>query len=156
MHLYNCSVHGQQTIPTRRGSRPPKKRYAKGGAAAVEFALVAPLFLALLGGVIAYGGYIWTAHTVQQLANNAARAAVAGLTDAERRAFAEECVEADVAALAGFMDDHVTVATQRRGRAFTVSVDYDGASNPFLAFGALVPMPESRITRRASALVGGY
>jgi Flp pilus assembly protein TadG len=154
--MYNLGVYSAQTTHTRRKSKPLMKRSAKSGAAAVEFALVAPLFLALLGGVIAYGGYIWTAHTVQQLANNAARAAVAGLTDAERKAFAEECVDADVAALAGFMDDHVNVATQRRGRAFTVSVEYDGASNPFLAFGALVPLPEPRITRRASALVGGY
>lgn len=128
----------------------------KGGAAAVEFALVAPLFLALLGGVVAYGGYMWTAHTVQQVANNAARAAVAGLTDSERRAFAEDCVEDDVAALAGFMTDHITVATERRGRAFTVTIDYDGSSNPFLAFAGLIPTPEPRITRRASALVGGF
>jgi hypothetical protein len=59
-----------------------------GGATAVEFAIVAPVLLMLLFGILVYGGYFLMSHSVQQLANDAARAAVGGMTDAERQQLA--------------------------------------------------------------------
>src|SRR5690606_41507901 len=57
-------------------------------SSAVEFALIAPVFLLLVFGALAYGIYFVAAHAVQQLAADAARAAVAGLTGTERTALA--------------------------------------------------------------------
>lgn len=42
-------------------------------AAAVEFALLAPIFLALLFGVIEYSGVLWTMQALQQAAIDGAR-----------------------------------------------------------------------------------
>ena len=48
------------------------------GAAIVEMALVLPLLLALLMGILVYGQYFMLAHNVQQAANDGARAAMRG------------------------------------------------------------------------------
>jgi len=54
------------------------------GASAVEFALLTPVFLLMLLGMLAYGIYFGAANSVQQLTADAARIAVAGLNEAER------------------------------------------------------------------------
>ncbi|MBL8581266.1 MAG: pilus assembly protein, partial [Rhizobiaceae bacterium] len=51
---------------------------------AVEFAIIAPVFILVLFGLIAYGIYFGASHSVQQLAADAARTAVAGLNAEER------------------------------------------------------------------------
>lgn len=71
------------------------------GVAMVEFALVAPLMLLILFGIIAYGGYFWRAHALQQLANDAARGAIAGLTPTERASLARDSVADEIQGLAG-------------------------------------------------------
>ena len=63
---------------------------SRAASAAVEFAIVGPVLLLLMSGIFTYGGYFLTAHTVQQLANDAARASIAGLDDTERLALARE------------------------------------------------------------------
>ena len=66
--------------------KPPKGfARSKRGGAALEFAIVAPVLMMLLLGIFVYGGYFLVAHTTQQLANDAARAAAewtAGALDA--------------------------------------------------------------------------
>lgn len=52
---------------------------------AIEFALVAPVLLLLLFGIIGYGYILGVYHGVQQIAAEAARASVSGLNDTERR-----------------------------------------------------------------------
>ncbi|RVD33089.1 pilus assembly protein, partial [Mesorhizobium sp. M4A.F.Ca.ET.020.02.1.1] len=49
------------------------------GTTAVEFAMLAPLFILLLLGMVAYGIYFGASHSVQQIAADAARTAIAGL-----------------------------------------------------------------------------
>jgi Flp pilus assembly protein TadG len=46
---------------------------ASGGAAIIEFALVAPMFLALVFGTIEYGRLLWTKQALQQTAIAGAR-----------------------------------------------------------------------------------
>src|SRR5690606_40197902 len=53
------------------------------GAAAVEFAIVGPVFFLLLAGMIVYGGWFWMAHSVQAAVSEGARAAIAGLDRSE-------------------------------------------------------------------------
>ena len=63
-----------------------------GGAVAVEFAIIGPMLILLLLGIMVYGGYFLMAHSVQQLANDAARAALGGLSDSERQQLAANCL----------------------------------------------------------------
>ena len=51
---------------------------------AIEFAILAPVFLLMLTGMMAYGIYFGAANSVQQIAADAARTAIAGLNEAER------------------------------------------------------------------------
>jgi Flp pilus assembly protein TadG len=46
------------------------------GTAIIEMALLLPLFLMLLLGILIYGQYFLLAHSVQQAANDGARAAI--------------------------------------------------------------------------------
>jgi len=55
------------------------------GTSAIEFAMLAPLFILLLLGMVAYGIYFGASHSVQQIAADAARTAIAGLNQTERR-----------------------------------------------------------------------
>ncbi len=47
-------------------------------ASAVEFAMLLPLFLVLVFGIVVFGAYFTMVHGVQQLAAEAARSSVAG------------------------------------------------------------------------------
>ena len=63
------------------------------GVAAIEFAIVLPVFLTLAMGIITYGLYFGAAHSTAQLAADAARASVAGLSDSERTLIAQQHIE---------------------------------------------------------------
>jgi Flp pilus assembly protein TadG len=52
---------------------PRKLRRAQDGAVAVEFALVAPMFLALLFGTFEFGRALWVQQALQQIAISGAR-----------------------------------------------------------------------------------
>jgi len=54
------------------------RRKDQRGAAAVEFALVLPIFIFLVFGIIQYGFYFWTAETANSAAREAARRVVVG------------------------------------------------------------------------------
>lgn len=54
------------------------------GGAAVEFAILAPVYILMLAGMLAYGLYFGAAHSLQQLAADAARVSISGLDSAER------------------------------------------------------------------------
>ena len=67
---------------TRRRLREKKRAYR--GAAAVEFALIAPLFLLLLAGVIEFGQAFRIEHMLSMATRRAARSAiVTGSTSAD-------------------------------------------------------------------------
>ena len=53
------------------------------GVAAVEFALVAPIFLLIIAGIIVFGFYFAIQVAVTEAASEGARLSVAGLTAAE-------------------------------------------------------------------------
>ena len=111
----------------------------KDGSAAIEFAVLGPLLTMMLLGVMAYGGCFWMSHSIQQLANDAARSAVGGLSTAERQSLAQ-----------------ATLSESEAGQTITVSIAYDASASVFWAMRGLVPMPPSTIVRKASIQLGGY
>src|SRR5262245_33302235 len=101
----------------------------KSGASALEFALVIPIFLTLVFGTIVYGAYFASLGIVHQIAAEAARATVTGLTDAERQSLATQRAAALVASYGALLNTAtVTVqatATSAGSFAVTVSQQFD-------------------------------
>lgn len=129
------------------------------GASAVEFALVLPVFVMVMLGIIAYGIYFGATHSVQQLAADAARASVAGLSDPERVSIANRHVTENARQYALLDVSHVRVeAGPLAGDAtrFRVAVTYDAGSLPIWAIGPILPLPSRTIERVAVIKRGGY
>lgn len=128
------------------------------GASAVEFALVLPLFLAIVFGIVVFGCYLTMVHGVQQLAAEAARTSVAGLSDSERKSLATSYVASNVSTYPLLDAALVSVtAAPSTGAAhvYTVTVRYDGSSN-FVFSLPFVPSPPFPITRSAAIPNGGF
>ena len=120
------------------------------GAAAVEFALVGPVFILLLVGMIVYGAWFWMAHSVQSAVSEGARAAIAGLDAAERGHLAREVVEAQLKDLGLKAADAVVGVRAEPGR-FRVEVAYDAGGHPLMALSPLT-VPPPRTIRRAAVI----
>lgn len=118
------------------------------GASAVEFALVAPLFVLLLCGICVYAVWFLLAITVQSLAVESARASLAGLDDAERRSLAVAWVQSR-APEAGLSPDKVTHSVEIADDGTRVTVRFDAADHPVMALKNLIPSPPSVIERTA-------
>lgn len=125
------------------------------GASVVEFALVAPFLTMLLVGIMTYGGYFWTAHSVQQLANDSARAAIAGLDAEERQEIAEATLAAGLAHHPFLDPDRAGVTVMEAAEGVAVSVTFD-ASESFIFLFDFIPMPPPVIDRQAAVRLGGY
>jgi Flp pilus assembly protein TadG len=128
----------------------------RAGAAAVEFAIVGPILLMLLLGILVYGGYFLMAHSVQQLANDSARAALGGLTDDERKQLASNTLANELPTY-GFLNPKlVQLAYADQSQVMTVNISYDASASPLWAISGMIPMPSSAIVKSASVQVGGY
>jgi Flp pilus assembly protein TadG len=106
-------------------------------------------------GMVTYGGYFLTAHTVQQLANDAARAAIAGLDDDERLMLARESASASLASQAFMRGQLSRLEVNRSGATMAVSVTYDAREDVYWSFDSLVPVPSPDISRTATIRLGG-
>lgn len=127
---------GEAALALARGER---------GAAIVEMALVLPLLLALLMGILVYGQYFMLAHNVQQAANDGARAAIVGLDAADRSAVASRAVARSLDAIGG---TH-SVAVSETSEAITVAVAYTAPQGSLLR-SSFVPAPDDVIRARAT------
>ena len=127
------------------------------GTAAIEFAIVGPVLILLVMGMLSYGGYFWLAHSIQQTANDSARAAVAGLNASERQSLAQATMTTDLANSDALAASHATLTVDSSdSTAIAVTVSYDASSTPYFALNKLLPMPSSTITRTATVKLGGY
>jgi Flp pilus assembly protein TadG len=132
---------------------------ARDGAIAVEFAILAPVFLLMVFGIVMYGSYLAVVHGVQQLAAEAARSSVAGLSESERRALANAYVTGNVAAYPLILPAHLTVTAATStsdANVFVVTVNYDASSMFIYALPSFVPRPPGAIVRSAAIPRGGY
>jgi Flp pilus assembly protein TadG len=132
---------------------------AADGASALEFAVVLPVFLLVVFGILTYGIYFGSAHSVEQLAADAARASVAGLSDAERVEIATQHVANNAPDYPLLSPNRITVeagASQTDPSQFRVSVRFDARDLPIWVMSGFVPMPGRIIERTSVVKRGGY
>jgi len=128
------------------------------GTSAVEFAIVAPLLLLLLFGMVAYGIYLGASHSIQQIAADAARTAVAGLDEKERVSLADGYIEhnagaypfVDLSKLTLDIRDNPTDANE-----FTVAIRYDAHELPIWHLLRDLPLPGMTIRHSSTIRIGG-
>jgi Flp pilus assembly protein TadG len=130
----------------------------KSGASAIEMALVFPLFLIVLLGIVAYGIYFGAAHSVQQLAADAARASVAGLNSQERVTLTETYIANNASKYALLDPDNISITaapSSSNANDFVVTVSYDASQLPIWNLASFVPLPAQRIERVSVIRRGG-
>lgn len=128
------------------------------GSSAVEFAMLLPVFLTIVFGIVVFGSYLAVIHGVQQLAAEAARSSVAGMTEAERSSLASTYVTNNAGTYPLILPAKLTTAaatSASNANVFVVTVNYD-ASTMFIYSLPFVPKPATLITRSASIPYGGF
>lgn len=144
---------------TRMATRLMDLGRRKDGATAVEFAIIIPVFLMIVFGIITFGAYLSVVHSVQQLAAEAARASVGGLSDAERVTLAEANIRNHVGAYLLIEPARLVVeqaTTDIATSTFTVKLRYDAADMFIFSLPRFVPMPPPLVVRSAAIQRGGY
>ena len=125
------------------------------GASAVEFALISPLLLLMLAGIVDYGTYFSTAHAVQQMANDAARAAIAGTTAQQRLDLVQGIMSGETGHYGFMTAGHTGMAMEENSQLITVTLTFTPDSDHFDIFPMPPGMPAT-IIRSASIVRGGY
>lgn len=126
------------------------------GASAVEFAIIAPIFIAGVLTMVGYAIYLSASASVQQMTEEAARAAVAGLSPQERQTLAENAVAMTMKDRA-FIDPKkvkVTVSGQDTNR-YTIQVFYDAGQLPIWSLFTYAMPATKNISRSTVMRVGG-
>ncbi|MGB3814289.1 MAG: TadE/TadG family type IV pilus assembly protein [Shinella sp.] len=127
------------------------------GTSALEFAIIAPLFFLVLFTLIAYGIYLSVTHSVQQIAADAARTAVAGLNPAERVTLVNRYLDAsrlDYSFIKRAKMQVVVTDDPRNPDQFTVAISYDSSDLPIWKLFTFA-LPHEKIERFATVRVGG-
>lgn len=128
------------------------------GTSAVEFALLSPLFLLLLFGLIAYGIYFGASHSLQQIAADAARTAVAGLDEEERQELVAGFITRNGAGYPFIDPKRMTIAatdSAADGSEFVVSLGYDARDLPIWNLLTGLPLPDTTIAKQTKIRIGG-
>lgn len=125
------------------------------GSNAVEFALVAPIFIMLLLGACGFGLYIGVAHAVGDIAQEGARSGLIGLDAAERDRLTRQRVAAAASSFSLIDPQKITVATHEAGRSFRVVVSYDASALPVFDLGLGI-LPSRTIARTAETEIPAY
>ena len=127
------------------------------GATAVEFAFMAPILLVLMFGIVGFGAVMSVDNGLQQLVAEAARASVAGLSDAERIQLAQASVAANVAAYPFIDARKLTLSTGNPSpTSFGVTAQYDMSGLFAYRMFAFLPLPSPAVTRSAVVQRGGF
>ena len=130
----------------------------RSGTSAVEFALLSPLYFLLMFGMAAYGIYFGASHSVQQLAADAARVAIAGVSPDERRQLASDFVAINASTYAFIDGEKIAVALGDRPddpTQFVIDVTYDARELPIWSLFEGLPLPGMTILRRSTVRIGG-
>lgn len=128
------------------------------GTAVIEFAILTPVFLLMLTGMLAYGIYFGATHALQQLAADAARISISGLDETERNALVEtylsrhasDYILIDGTRLRHTIGDHPTDPSQYR-----VALRYDASELPIWNLYPPLPLPAKEIALAVTIRRGG-
>lgn len=128
------------------------------GTAAVEFAILTPIFLLMLTGMIAYGIYFGAAHALQQLAADAARTAIAGQDEAERNQLVAAFIDHNAAAY--LLIDPARLRydigdSPADPNQYVVRLRYDATELPIWNLYPPLPLPSPQIVYGATIRRGG-
>ena len=133
-------------------------RSADAGTAAIEFAILTPVYLLMLAGMLAYGIYFGAAHALQQLAADAARTAIAGRDATERDLLVSDYLRRNAAAYM-LIDPARLVHTIGDSAAdpnqYEVRLSYDAAHLPIWSLHPPLPLPGRTIVYGATIRRGG-
>lgn len=128
----------------------------QGAVAAVEFSIIAPVFILLIFGIVCFGILFGTYNCVQQLAAESSRASVAGLSSTERDQLARAYVVQNATAY-GLLDPaKLTVVTSSQPTTFTVTVSYDMTNSIIYRLGRILSAVSPVISRSAAIQNGGF
>lgn len=144
------SRSGRSRTPRRAGRLAGDRR----GTAVVEMALTLPILLLFLFGILTGGCWLGIAHVVQESANEGARAALAGITAAERAALASDAARTVLAGSFGISQSDVGMSVDDDGRRLTLNVAYDGSTNPLMHL-PMMPAGNTTVRRQASVVLNG-
>lgn len=128
------------------------------GTSAIEFAILAPVFLLMLTGMLAYGIYFGAAHSLQQLAADAARTAIAGLDETERDRLVDAFLDANAESYALIRRDRLDARIgDKPGDAdhYRVTLTYDAADLPIWNLYPPLPLPSRDISFTSTIRRGG-
>lgn len=136
------------------------KRWARNeaGTAAIEFSILTPVFLLMLTGMMAYGIYFGAAHSLQQLAADAARTSIAGITPRERETLVTNFITRNASAymlldranLSYTITDSPTDPDQ-----YLVRLTYDASDLPIWNLYPPLPLPSPILESAATIRLGG-
>jgi Flp pilus assembly protein TadG len=129
---------------------------AKHATAAVEFAMIAPVVATLLFGVVGFSMLFSIYNAVEQIAAEAARAGIAGLTSTEQSQLAVSYVNGAIASY-GFLDPtKVTVAPTSLSNTFEVTISYDMSGSFIFGLGGVFANMSPMIVRSATVQTSGF
>lgn len=130
----------------------------QGGTAVIEFAILTPVYLLMLTGMLAYGIYFGAAHALQQLAADAARTAIAGLDEAERNLLVADYLSRNAAAYM-LIDpariEHDIGDSPSDPNQYVVRLTYDATHLPIWNLYPPLPLPSSTLAYGATIRRGG-
>lgn len=127
------------------------------GATAVEFALVTPILVMLLFGIVAFGAIISVENGLQQIVAEAARASVAGLSDTERFQLAQASVAANAKSYPFIDPTRIGLsASDPTASSFRVTVSYDMSGLFAYRLLSRLPLPAPAVARSAVVQRGGF
>lgn len=113
--------------------------------------MLAPLLLVIVVAGLFYSRWFTAASDTQNLASEGARAAVAGLDDAERQTIVAGLMTASARATPLERGSTRTWRAARDGDLYSVSVT---TTLPDYQLSRIIPMPAGTITRQAFVVVG--
>jgi len=125
------------------------------GAALVEMAMVLPVLMLLIMGIIVYGQWLACANALQQSANEGARASLSGLSQEERALTARETVADSLSHYDSIDQRKVVIGIQDDGTTLNVTVNYDMSDQSVMKL-PFVPIPDKVVSRSAAVRLASF
>ena len=129
------------------------------GVSAIEFAILSPVFIGLLFGIVTFGIHFGAANSVQQLCGDTTRASVAGVNEEERISIAEAFIEANAQKYILLRRENISIEVADSPDApqqFDVRIVYDASHLPTIIWAQMFDRPSPTIRSVATVRHGGF